>query len=166
MSPDHIAARRLLSRRGLQIAAMAGLAVAAFVVITGIATRSSDATHMSEWAESQAFTMWSWPKRVLFYWHGARYLAYIVSLVVFSALVAARAGQPYFAATALLISMALIEMGVAGLGDAAEITRHFFLFNALSDILLLSTIAALLAPRSAASGPVLEKTRTESGAAH
>src|SRR5207302_4684130 len=54
MSPDHIAARRLLSRRGLQIAAMAGLAVAAFVVITGIATRSSDATHMSEWAESQA----------------------------------------------------------------------------------------------------------------
>ena len=54
MSPDHIAARRLLSRRGLQIAAMAGLAVAAFVVITGIATRSSDATHMSAWAENQA----------------------------------------------------------------------------------------------------------------
>jgi hypothetical protein len=41
-------------------------------------------------------------------------------------------------------------MGIAGFGDAAEVTRHFFLFNALLDVLLLSTIAALFAqPRGA-----------------
>jgi hypothetical protein len=40
--------------------------------------------------------------------------------------------------------MGLLTLGVSSLADALEVTRHFFLFNALTDILLLCALAAVL----------------------
>src|SRR5206468_4123618 len=84
------------------------------------------------YAESRNLILWSRLKRSLFYWKGARYLSYSIAVMMFSSLVAAtRASNECLAPVCLLAVAALMEIGIAGLGDAAETTRHCFLFNSL-----------------------------------
>jgi len=101
------------------------------------------------YAESRKLILWSRLKRSLYYWKGARYLSYSIAVMVFSSLVAAtRASKECVAPVCLLAVAALMEIGIAGLGDAAETTRHCFLFNAILDILLVSGAAMWSTPQA------------------
>ena len=70
-------------------------------------------------------------------------------MMMFSSVVAAtRASNECLAPVCLLAVAALMEIGIAGLGDAAETTRHCFLFNAILDILLVSGAAMWSTPQA------------------
>jgi hypothetical protein len=96
-------------------------------------------------AESQAFTFWSKLKRCVFEARGSRYFFYFIAVCgVFCAALfgTARSLLPGGVCLCLMAWMALF---VSAFGDAVEVTRHFFLFNALADLILVCTVAALLA---------------------
>lgn len=98
-------------------------------------------------AESRRFAWWSSLKQSIFCERGALYLAYFVCLatLVCGFVMARRLSLPKGlpeAAGALAV-MALLEMLVASLGDAVESTRHFFLFNALLDVLAGAAVVVL-----------------------
>jgi len=82
-------------------------------------------------AMSHAFAQWSGLKARVFADHGWRYLSFSV---IICALLLVRCPAP--AAVCLIIAMAL-ELLVTGLGDAMDAPRHFTLFSALSDMVLL-----------------------------
>jgi hypothetical protein len=46
--------------------------------------------------------------------------------------------------------MGLLALGISSYADAVEVTRHFFLFNALADLILICALAALLAEKKLA----------------
>src|SRR5204862_7274849 len=97
------------------------------------------------YAESRKFILWSRLKRSLFYYKGARYLAYSAVVILIGILLAAaRPSKVYLAPVLLLATAALMEIGIAGLADAAETTRHCFLFNALLDILCTASLGLSL----------------------
>lgn len=99
-------------------------------------------------AESQAFSFWSDVKKRAFYEKGSRYLLYFVSLALLICvlLISRRRtmADGLVASGCALAVMALVEMLVASLADAVETTRHFFLFNAALDLILVSSIALLI----------------------
>jgi hypothetical protein len=43
----------------------------------------------------------------------------------------------------VLVLLAGIELAIAALGDAAETTRHLFLYNFLADLVFLAAVAAV-----------------------
>jgi hypothetical protein len=114
--------------------------------------------------ESQRFALWGSWQRSAFEQRGWLYLAYflLVMGVNIALLSASRERLPagLVAANLLVMAMAAIELLVCSLGDAVEIIRHFFLFHALLDVLIVTALALAL-PRpnpgryraSAASGP-------------
>jgi hypothetical protein len=94
-----------------------------------------------EYTRSRTFAAWSGFKARLFGLHGARYLIYSLALalsVTIFAVLRRRtlpAGMP--AAVATLAAMTLMELLVASFADALDSERHYSLFSALTDLLLI-----------------------------
>jgi hypothetical protein len=105
-------------------------------------------TQVPPYTESQAFAFWSDFKKHAFENWGSRYLFYF--LTICGALCAALLWrQPRFVpAGACLCAMALLSLCIGSFADALEVTRHFFLFNALVDVALVSTVIAMLPTRT------------------
>lgn len=100
--------------------------------------------------ESHAFAAWSGLKRRVFGNWGSGFAFYFVSIS------AALCGalwwrcRGFLAAGASLCLMGLLALGISSYADAVEVTRHFFLFNALADLILICALAALLAEKKLA----------------
>jgi hypothetical protein len=112
-------------------------------------------TGVAPFTESYRFAAWSSLKRRIFYEHGTLYLIYFVVLAAVC-VVSLRRRPPLGQAVWLLVSMALLEMLVASLADAIDWIRHFYLYTALLDLLLVAGIAAAL------SGYSRDKVRSRS----
>jgi hypothetical protein len=99
---------------------------------------------------SHTFAVWSDFKAFLFTEHGVRYLIYGLSLSLFVTTIAfvrresLPAGVPI--AVAALVAMTLLEMSVASLADALDPERHFSLFGALTDLLLVCAVCLAAVP--------------------
>ena len=99
-------------------------------------------------AQSHSFAIWSKFKAREFAERGLRYLSYSV-LLIFGVPVLAvvrRHSLPQGIPEGIvaLSAIAAVELLVASLADAMDYQRHFFIFNTLTDLLLLSA-AILLA---------------------
>jgi len=110
-------------------------------------------TGFAEYAQTRAFTVWSGLKALAFGGHGARYLFYSLFLALAPAVFAVvqrkslPAGIPE--AMVALAAMALIALLVASLADALDAERHYSLFSALTDLLLIfgvSVVATTFTP--------------------
>jgi hypothetical protein len=92
-------------------------------------------------AESSSFAEWSKLKASLFEQHGTRYLAYALFLSATGLLLTwpfRRLLRPGLAPSIVALVFALlIEVGVASLTDGLDAARHFLVFSALGDVLLL-----------------------------
>lgn len=105
-------------------------------------------TEAKAYQESRSFAMWSDLKRRMFLNHAGRYLAYFSGMGATLLIVAAgRHGRRAFLSAACLFGMALLALGIAGLGDLRDV-RHFFLFNVMTDVMLVGGLLALLHPRT------------------
>ena len=96
-------------------------------------------------AESQAFAFWSNLKRKVFEARGSRYFFYFIAVCGVFCATLFGAGRCLMPGGVCLCLMAWMALFISAFGDAVEVTRHFFLFNALADFILVCTIAALLA---------------------
>lgn len=98
-------------------------------------------TGFAEYAQARAFTVWSGLKARAFGRHGGRYLLYSLFLALAPAAFAILRrkslplGIPEGVIT--LAAMALIALLVASLADALDAERHYSLFSALTDVLLI-----------------------------
>lgn len=94
--------------------------------------------------ESHTFAVWSGWKARLFENNGRVYLAYAtllgLSVAVGAMLLRRRLPGGVAEGVVALAAMLFIELLVAGLGDGLDAARHFLIFAALTDILLLSAI--------------------------
>ena len=101
--------------------------------------------------ESQRFALWSSWQRSAFEQRGWLYFAYFLLVmgvnVTLMAAFKERLGAGLIAANLLVMAMAGVELAVCSLGDAVEIIRHFFLFHALLDVLVLAALALALEAR-------------------
>jgi hypothetical protein len=101
-----------------------------------------------EYARSRAFAAWSGLKAALFGLHGGRYLIYSFGLViaVVANAIARRqtlpAGIP--AAICALGAMTLLELLVASFADALDPERHYSLFSALTDLLVICGVCLVV----------------------
>jgi hypothetical protein len=98
-------------------------------------------------AQSQAFALWSGLKAKILAYRGSVYVFYFLGTCIALCGILWWRHHEYFAGGVSLCLMAFLAVGIASFADAVEVTRHFFLFNALVDLMLLSVLAALLAPR-------------------
>jgi hypothetical protein len=102
-----------------------------------------------EHTRTRAFAAWSGLKARIFGLHGGRYLLYslLLALAVTMLAVVRReslpAGMP--AAAGALAAMTLIALLVASFADALDPERHYSLFSALTDLLLICGVC--LAPK-------------------
>ena len=109
--------------------------------------------------QSHHFTLWSDCKKWLFEERGGRYLLWFfaVGLTLSALLYRRRALLPEGIPEAgwTLFASAGLALGVGALGDALEVDRHLFLFNWLTDLMLVSLIGllAVTAGRSDFSPP-------------
>jgi hypothetical protein len=94
--------------------------------------------------ESRAFAWWSSLKRSAFERQGTVYALYFLSLCALLCSALWWRCRRQFPAGACLCLMALMALGITSFGDALEVARHFFLFNALTDMILICALAALL----------------------
>ncbi len=105
-------------------------------------------TGLPPFTESNAFSWWSNLKKAFFFEKGARYLLYFGLLAVgfCGLLVARRRSLPegLVGWGFMLAAMATIVMLVAALADAVDMTRHFSLFNAMTDVIFVSTVSLLI----------------------
>ena len=105
-------------------------------------------TGAKAYEESRSFAIWSDLKRRMFLDHAGRYLAYFSGVgVMFLIIAAGRHGSRAFISAACLFAMALLAMLIAGLADLRNV-RHFFLFNVMTDVMLVSGLLALVHPRT------------------
>jgi hypothetical protein len=111
-------------------------------VVVGNFDRSAGVPELSE---SRAFSFWSTLKQRLFEDRGARYLFYFLALCAVLCTSLIGRSRYLLSAGVFLCLMALMSLGIAAFGDALDFTRHFFFFNALTDMILVSGIVALLA---------------------
>ncbi|MCU1337439.1 MAG: hypothetical protein JWO19_3020 [Bryobacterales bacterium] len=97
-----------------------------------------------EITESRSFAVWSGLKARIFGRHGGRYLLYSLSLalLVTAFAVARRGNLPVGMpeAVSVLAAMTLIELLVASFADALDPERHYSLFSALTDLLLICAV--------------------------
>jgi hypothetical protein len=97
-------------------------------------------------AESHAFGLWSGLKRRIFENWGSAYAFHFLGICAGLCCTLRWRCRTLFPAGACLCLMGLMALGIASFGDAVEVTRHFFLFNALADIILICTLAAVCRP--------------------
>jgi len=99
----------------------------------------------AEYAQTHAFTVWSGLKARAFGRHGGRYLLYSLFVALAPALFAIvrrkRLPPGIPEAMAALAAMALIALLVASLADALDAERHYSLFSALTDLLLICGVS-------------------------
>src|SRR5439155_8013399 len=99
----------------------------------------------AEYAQTRAFTVWSGLKARAFGRHGGRYLLYSLFLALAPALFAIvrrkRLPPGIPEAMVALAAMALIALLVASLADALDAERHYSLFSALIDLLLICGVS-------------------------
>jgi hypothetical protein len=128
----YLAARTSLEEGGRQRAPM------------GNFDRSSGLPALSE---SQSFAYWSNAKRRLFHGRGVRYLNFIVLLAVLTCVVATARRKTLprvlVAGVYAIVGMGITEMFIASLGDAIDVTRHYFIAAAILDLELLILCALL-----------------------
>ncbi len=98
-----------------------------------------------EYSQSRSFALWSDLKSRMFVHEGGRYLAAIVLLIVAALALAWRSEARTGIIT--LIAILVLELLAAVFGDVLDIARHFFLFHALEDVLLVATVAMIGAAR-------------------
>lgn len=95
-------------------------------------------------AESQAFSLWSRTKRMLFQGHAVRYLGYTVSLAVsFTVLLWTRRRRlpnGSFEAGLTLTGMMFAALLISILGDPIDNIRHSWVFMGLSDTMLAALV--------------------------
>jgi hypothetical protein len=107
-------------------------------------------TGFPEFTQSRNFAAWSGLKTLVFGEHGGRYLLYALSLALFVTVVAflRRASLPEGMPIAIgaLAAMMLLELLVASFADALDPERHFSLFSALTDLLLVSGVCLAAVP--------------------
>ncbi len=108
-----------------------------------------------EEAESHAFAVWSGFKARLFENRGPAYLFYSLGLMGILCVGLWRRMPPMLPAGLCLCLMALLAMGIGSFGEALETTRHFFLYNGLMDLILMSgvTVWALNKEPDRQAGP-------------
>jgi hypothetical protein len=96
------------------------------------------------YAESRSFACWSDFKRALFENRGLWFMTCFLGVAVINSILlfAQRRRLPAggVAAGLILIGMALTELAVASLADAMEVARHFLLFYALFDMLVIAGV--------------------------
>ena len=94
-----------------------------------------------EYARTQTFAVWSGMKVRIFGLHGGRYLLYslLLALSVTVLAIVRRASLPpgMPVAVGALVAMTLIALLVASFADALDPERHYSLFSALTDVLLI-----------------------------
>jgi hypothetical protein len=96
------------------------------------------------YAESQSFGVWSRLKAGIFNGHGGRYLLYALCLPVLATLlaIAQRGTLPSGIPEGVsILSVAyLTALSVGALADALDAARHFLLFSAVGDVLLVASL--------------------------
>ena len=101
-------------------------------------------TGYKPFAESKAFSAWSDAQEFLLFHRGARFLfAFLIVAAVLATLLWRRRNTlPPAVAPAgfTLIAMAFTELMIASLLDAMDTARHFLIFFAVFDLMLLATI--------------------------
>lgn len=90
-------------------------------------------------SQSQSYAWWSSLKRRAFEFHPWLFLGWVAGLAALACGFFGRAFPVVWA----LAAMTAGELLTASLGDAIEMTRHLFLFNAMADILLIGAAAGL-----------------------
>jgi hypothetical protein len=105
-------------------------------------------TGLPENAASHAFALWSGLKRRVVENWGSGYAFYFVGICAALCCALRWRCRSLLPAGACLCLMGFLTLGISSFGDALEVTRHFFLFNALADMILIATLAALLMPRT------------------
>ncbi|MEI9812661.1 MAG: hypothetical protein WDO18_08290, partial [Acidobacteriota bacterium] len=90
-------------------------------------------------AESKSFALASQWKATVFEGRGARYLSYALALIA-AALALAATSRTALAPIAALCATYLTALAVAALADNLDAERHFLLFDALGDTLLITTV--------------------------
>jgi hypothetical protein len=99
---------------------------------------------LPDFAQSDRFAWWSGLKARMFEQHGRVYLVYALLLALAVPVAAHRWRYhlpPGIATGAITLAvMLIVELLVAGLGDALDAARHFLLFAAMTDILLLGGV--------------------------
>jgi hypothetical protein len=99
-------------------------------------------------AQSKSFALWSGFKASVFEYRGGRYFACTL-LLLFAAVVLALAQRRVLPpgipeGVYALSAMLLLELIVCSLADALDAPRHFLLFYALSDVLLIALVCLAL----------------------
>jgi len=106
-------------------------------------------------SESQALAFWSNAKRTFFNGRGIRYLnCFVLMAVLICAIAAARRRtlpEVLVAGVYAIAGMGLIEMLVASLADAVDVTRHYFIAATILDFELLILCGLLTGIHRAAS---------------
>jgi hypothetical protein len=92
-----------------------------------------------EFSQSRRFAWWSDLKTWMFQGNGGTYLAAILLLTA-AALALAMGDRAYLAGVITLVALMYVELLGSALGDALEVKRHFFLFHALEDLLVVATV--------------------------
>lgn len=99
---------------------------------------------LPENTESQTFRLWSGAKQHLFEGHGTRYFSYfLVVCALWGCSLIGRERNAVLAGLCLCL-ISFLSLGIAAFGDALDYTRHFFFFNFLTDVILVSAIVAIL----------------------
>jgi len=92
-------------------------------------------------SESQSFAFWSNAKRRLVHGRGVRYLNCIVLLAVLTCVIATARRKTLprvlVAGVYAIVGMGITEMFIASLGDAIDVTRHYFIAATILDLELL-----------------------------
>jgi hypothetical protein len=98
-------------------------------------------------SESQAFTLWSNAKRMLFDGRGVRYLNCFLAMTLLTCAIATARRRTLpsvlMAGIYALAGMGMTEMLIASLADAVDVTRHYFIAAAILDLELLIVFALL-----------------------
>jgi hypothetical protein len=101
------------------------------------------------WTESRAFSFWSGWKKALFYHHGRIYFLFFVFIATANAVSLTfsrrKSSWAVLVMHGTIIAMAIVELLVAALTDAVEIGRHFFIFNTLVDVLIITGLLGIVA---------------------
>ena len=103
-----------------------------------------DVRYGKPYAESRAFSMWSSLKNALFYHRGSRFLKCIAGFAAAFVLllsVRRRSLPPgTFLAGLVLTGMMLTELAISSLADAVDVTRHYLIFFALFDLIVMTIV--------------------------
>jgi len=114
-------------------------------------------TGFREYAQTHSFAVWSGLKAGAFGRHGGRYLLYslFVALTPATLAILRRKSLPPGIPEAVitLAAMALIALLVASLADALDAERHYSLFSALTDLLLICGVSLAAMPTTEVPRP-------------